>query len=242
MTGLCPGTKYTVVVQAIEPMFNIRGGFSQAFPLTTLPGAPSAPRSIVTRYTVTNTMDKNYFISVYWATPAIQNGVIVMYEVLWASFDAADKPNCNQLQDTRSVNVTNVTALEYTASNPTNIKSSAVKNIMVCVRAFTTREPGEWGSGTVNEEQFTLPSSSGLTDPMGGDCNNLIIVAVIAGLAVLSSVIVGIALAVVICKNGWTLCSKDKKKDLVGDVKHPQFTNRTNSMKPLMATQCNGNE
>lgn len=239
VSGLCPGTNYTVVVKATERVFSISGAYSRAFTLTTLPGAPSAPRNIVVQYqqqgnvisdTTTSTL------SVWWATPRTPNGPIVAYEILWAGY--MSKTDCDQPEGTpMRINATDPALLQETISNTGNIDVNEFKNIMVCVRAFTSREAGEWGLGNYSINTITPPKTGGL-EGSEGDCRGLIAVAVVAGFAILSSVFMGIVLAVVICKNEWSLCSKEKKKDLVEDLKpvppHPKFANRTNSTKPLI--------
>ena len=189
LPNLCGGKLYSFVVQATAVISNVTGPLSQPYTFLTADGIPSRPRDVELQFT-------EKVLTIQWAEPVMTNGVLTHYEVLWYrtninNCDVAYKTCGMQRKD---CNFTNI------SSNQRNITfivdTTSFESILVCVRAYTNAGMGEWDSyynGTIK--------TGGLGNSDEEDCNGLIIVAVIASIAVISSITMGSILAIIMCKS-----------------------------------------
>ncbi len=238
-TNLCPATEYTVSIRTTELDTNVTGVYGNTFQFKTLPGIPSEPRAL---RPVINMNDGTMEMTVVWGIPENPNGNLTQYEIRWSpSNTLCSNVGIEDQQFSDFVDGSLVT--EYKTSNLSNLDLENRRALLVCVRAYIDTQEGEWA-------RFFTDSgvSLGLTDANTATstdvCTNLIVVAVIASLAVLSTIVLGLILVLVICYNGWTPLKdwKDKRDDVKVDdsaktQKHQfkkQFSNlSTNSRTPL---------
>lgn len=186
LKNLCSGKLYSFVVQATAVTSNVTGPISRPYTFLTLEGIPSRPRDVQLQLA-----EKK--LTVHWAEPVMTNGVLTYYEVLWY---ATNVNNCDDAYricaSLNECNVTNSTQRNETFS----VDTSFFKSILICVRAYTNAGMGEWGSyynGTIK--------TGALQSNDEEDCNGLIIVAVIASIAIISSITMGSILAIIMCKS-----------------------------------------
>ena len=187
LNDLCSGKLYSFIVQATAITNNVTGAVSHSQTFQTVEGTPSSPRGIQFQL-----LEKR--LTIYWAEPMKTNGNLTQYEALWSkpddSCDSAykmcnvDIEDCNF--DNRSSNQLNITF---------DVDADAPETVFVCVRAYTDAGAGEWGFIINN-----IPKTGALGAASDGECDGLITVAVVASFAVISSIVMGIILAVVICK------------------------------------------
>ena len=190
LTNLCSGKLYSFVVQATAVTSNVTGPISRPYTFLTLEGIPSRPRDVQLQLAIAEKK-----LTVQWAEPVMTNGVLTYYEVLWY---ATNMNNCDDAYkmcaSSKECNVTNSTSNQR--NEMFSVDTASFKSILVCVRAYTNAGMGEWGSyynGTI--KTGALQSSD------EEDCNGLIIVAVIASIAVVSSITMGSILAIIMCKS-----------------------------------------
>lgn len=216
LPNLCGGKLYSFVVQATDKANNVTGPLSRAFTFRTAEGIPSPPPSIQSEI-IENTL------YIHWIQPDPLNGNLTHYEGFWRINIMID---CNKAYKTCILdNNCFIARSQINQYNVTVANPSSVKSISVCVRAYTSAGPGEWASfydGTVT------------TGALGGvdkedDCNGLIVVAVIASFAVVSSITIGIILAVLIYKTRESLCEHSKNDRFKGNSLPPSY-DRTASM------------
>ena len=188
LTNLCSGKLYSFVVQATAVISNVTGPISRPYTFLTLEGIPSKPRDVQLQLA-----EKE--LTIQWAEPVMTNGVLTYYEVLWY---ATNVNNCDDAYEMCASQ--NECKATNSSSNQRNemflVDTASFDSILVCVRAYTNAGMGEWGSyynGTV--KTGALQSSD------EEDCNGLIIVAVIASIAVISSITMGSILAIIMCKS-----------------------------------------
>lgn len=188
LTNLCSGKLYSYVVQATAVVGDVTGPLSRPYTFQTAEGIPSRPRDVQVQLT-----EKD--LTVRWAEPVRTNGVLTHYEVLWYKTNIN---NCDDAYKTcgmirKECDFTNISSSRQ--NNTFSVNTASFENILVCVRAYTNAGMGEWGShynGTIK--------TGGLQSSGDEDCNGLIIVAVIASIAVISSITMGSILAIIICK------------------------------------------
>ena len=189
LTDLCGGKLYSFVVQATAVISNVTGSLSWPYTFLTADGIPSRPRDVQLQLT-------EKMLTIQWAKPMPTNGVLTHYEVLWYGTNIKDCDDAYKIcrMQRKHCNFTNV------SSNQSNITfvvdTASFESILACVWAYTNAGMGEWGSyynGTIK--------TGGLGSSDEEDCNGLIIVAVIASIAVISSITMGSILAIIMCKS-----------------------------------------
>ena len=184
--GLLPERDYTVAIRVRDTESNITGVFGPAQDFTMLHGISTEPRN-VRAFDVSNTVVQ--ILSVVYGIPENTNGTLTQYEILWANTSVA---NCDSPTGVvQRAFQTDLESNEFTTEDVGNINTSSV--LLVCVRAYT-QQPGKWGHYI--SLNFTLGAFG--TDGGTDDCNGLIPVAVIAGVAVASSILMAILLAFVV--------------------------------------------
>ena len=188
LSDLCSGKRYSFVVQATAIANNVTGPLSRPYTFQTAEGTPSRPRDV--QLDLTEKM-----FTVRWAEPIMTNGLLTRYEVLWYRTNINDCDNvyksCNM--NSKDCNLTDTSSDQHNATF--SVDTTLFESILVCVRAYTNAGMGEWGSyynGTIKTAALTVNDEQ--------DCNGLIVVAVIASVAVFSSITMGIILTVVMCK------------------------------------------
>lgn len=193
LENLCSGKTYSFVVQATDVTNNVTGPLSRPHTFWTSEGTPSLPRNV-------QLVLGEKMLTIHWTEPVTANGNLTHYEVLWK---ATNINNCNTAYelchlDDMQCNFTNTSSSDYNSTF--YVDTNVIEFILVCVRAYTSAGVSEWGSfyngrvktGALNKEE---------------DCSGLIVVAVITSCAIVSSVAMGIILAVVIYKTRDSLCS-----------------------------------
>lgn len=244
LTGLCGRKHYSFVVRATDIVNNVMGQFSRPYTFQTADGIPSSPHDVRFEFKTNSDKSAEVTLTILWEEPTTTNGNLIMYEILWSNTNIN---NCDEAymlcnQDIRGVhgcvNTSNLNDRVYNT-----VESAAFfESILVCVRAYTSSGKSEWESkynGQVIIGALSTPVSE------RDDCNGLIAVAVIASFAVVSSIVMGIILAVVICKTRDSLCdyfgrSEDEKYK---NETLPPGYNRTASMqstKSLISRNGNG--
>ncbi len=209
-TNLCPESEYAVAIRVTELTTNTTGVYGIPYIFNTISGIPSAPRSLkpIINVIVGGAME----MTINWGSPENPNGKITRYEIQWspspANTDCSDPTIKSALRVFVDGSMT-----EYKTSNLSNLDLANSKTVLLCVRALTSTQAGIWARFYTTEG-----AALGLQNGNGGDvdtCSNLIIVAVIASLAVLTSIILGVVFVLVICYNGWTPLKeyKDKREE-----------------------------
>ena len=208
--GLCASTEYTVAIRVTELQTNTTGFYGRPFTFSTTAGTPSPPRYVTVSFT--GQVGKIETMTVTWGVPEEPNGTIVQYEIHWSP--SGPRSSCDQPDNIVQVfrDTVNAEVTEFKTNNVSNLNNQELKSLLVCVRARLSRVEGEWGF----YQTVDVINVGGLTGG-GGDsptetCTNLIVVAVIACVAVLSSIILGVVLILVICYNGWAPCGERKEK------------------------------
>lgn len=186
--GLSPERQYTAAIRVRDTESNITGVFGPAGEFTMLSGIPTEPRFVTASFENTNLIQQ---LIVVYSVPQNTNGTLTLYEIRWASSSRADCDNI-PLEIMRSANQTNLAMNEYRTTDVGNINTSTV--LLVCVRAYT-QEAGLWGHFI--DLNFTT-GEFGQNPDGTDDCNGLIAVAVIAGVAIASSIVMTILLAFVV--------------------------------------------
>jgi hypothetical protein len=190
LPNLCSGKLYSFVVQATAVVSNVTGPLSRPYTFLTLEGIPSRPRDVQLQVA-------EKVLTILWAEPVMTNGVLTHYEGLWYATNINDCDNAYkrcalQRKDCEFTN----SSSDQRNKTFEDVNTVSFESILVCVRAYTNAGMGEWGSyynGTI--KTGSLQSSD------EDDCNGLIIVAVIASIAVISSITMGSILAIIMCKS-----------------------------------------
>ena len=184
---LYPNCDYNIAIRAIDLPVNKSSLYSDIISFTTSQGLPSEPR-----FVNSSILDVNRKVLVItWIIPSELNGFIDYYEIRWTlSTRECDQTNEGVLHH----NTTNNSTFEH-ISNVSDIFN--VKSYSICVRAVTTAQTlGYWGKYT-----NIGVSQVGLSAQMQ-DCSTLTSVATVAGLTVVSSLVMGIILSVTIVQKG----------------------------------------
>jgi len=205
-TSLCAETDYSVAVQVTELQTNSTGVYSRPFMFRTIAGMPSVPRNVKVGLEMTS---DELRLDVFWAVPETPNGILMGYDIEWSSPIVGSTCDNYDPEDVVASDSVNNNVLEYMTNNTANIDTQG--SILVCVRARTALD-GEWADFSKN----SIPAVAGLLTGAGTGaetCTNLVVVAVIASLAVLSSIILGVVLILVVCYNGWTPMNDCKEKN-----------------------------
>lgn len=202
LKNLCSGKTYSFVVQATDITSNVTGRLSHPYTFWTLEGIPSSPRNV-------KLILGQKMLTVHWTAPRTVNGRLTHYEVLWeaTNINSCDKAYEMCHLDSVRCNFTNASSSDYNATF--YVDSALIEFIIVCVRAYTSAGGSEWGSfynGTIK---------TGAVIDGEEDCSGLIVVAAIASCAVVSSITMGIILAMMIYKT----------RDFVSD-RNPKFEER----------------
>ena len=206
-TELCCETSHTVAIRVFDTDSNFTGYYGPAYAFQTLSGTPAAPRDVSLIYGGEGFQS----LEVYWGVPGFSCGTIRMYEIQWSNSSRSN--GCNN-PDGRvlSFNQTDTSMKTFKTFNTGNV--NVTRTILVCVRAYTSfPQPGPW------EFDFKENIISGNVDAntQQCECSGLVAVAVVAGFAVLSSILMTVILIVVIVKKCPTrLCgySGDDKDSL----------------------------
>lgn len=180
--NLTPDVTYTVALQTIDMENMIDGLFGEVVNFMTNNGTPSAPRAVE----LIGWEPESELLSVSWAVPMTTNGTISQYEVVYGDLDSTK--DCEQ-PDGRN----------YTMASERNFETrsiSQIKSLIVCVRAYTDlNNPGPWETVMYGD---VSPPTIGLRPPSSeSNCNGLIAVAIVAALAVVSTVVAAIVLFLV---------------------------------------------
>ena len=192
LNDLCSGRLYSFIVQATAITNNVTGSVSHSHTFQTVEGTPSSPRGV---QVIPQALEKR--LTIYWAEPMKTNGNLTQYEALWYTPKVAI--SCNGAYNSCNVNEEECN-FKNRSSSQLNITFDVGADILetvvfVCVRAYTDAGAGEWGFPTDSSIKIgTLSAAS------NEECDGLITVAVVASFAVISSIVMGIILAVVICK------------------------------------------
>ena len=220
-SDLCAGTEYSVAIKVTVLQSNITGVYSRPYVFNTEAGTPSVVRFIKPTF---GSDDKGVInaLTVSWAVPQEPNGTIELYEVQWSDSSVTskcDQPDGNVFYQ----NVTEPQDFELKTTNVSNIENA--KSLLVCVRAYTGSQAGIWGAWRTADVSIggLIGSNTTCAEP----CPNLIVVAVIASFAVLSSIVLGVVLVLVMCYNGWSPLKdmKDnRKKEEEDDFHNHQYT------------------
>ena len=217
LSGLCSGKLYSFVVQATDITNNVTGALSRAYTFMTADGIPSLPRNVQLEIT-----EKRLIIQ--WVEPITANGNLTHYEILWSStnINNCDKAYESCLINSKHCNFTDVHNNKYNYTMDTTF----IESIIVCVRAYTSAGHSEWGfyyNGTIKVGAIIAPIAE-------EGCSGLIAVAVIASLAVVSSVTMGIILVLVIYTMRDTVCDYSNKNSKFMEKTLPPDYNRSASM------------
>ena len=181
---LDPQTMYTVAIQVTDTETGVMGTFGGVTSFTTLIGTPSEPRNLDVKW---DHLDK--ILTATWADPFYYNGTLTQYEVLYSG---STVENCDE-QDAEVKNVIRgVDERNFSTQDTQNFVDGG--SIFVCVRAYTDK-PGTWASSILKDITVGGTDRRREEEP---DCNGLIAVAVVAGLAVISTLVAGIVLCVVV--------------------------------------------
>ena len=180
-------TDYTVAVKVTDTNSNITGLYGPAHSFQTRSGIPSEPREVSLDYN-----DETKSLEVYWLAPATRNGTITRYEIQWSG---SSNMNCDEPNGVvYDYNEFDTTKRDYKTDNTSNVESSNV--ILVCVRARTQDEVGQWGSD-FKDDVNTKPLSIGSSD----ECDGLYIVAGVTSFAIISTIVMIILLMCVVARN-----------------------------------------
>ena len=187
LRNLCSGKTYSFVVQATDVTNNVTGPLSRPYTFWTSEGIPSLPRNV-------QLIVGEKMVTIHWTEPRAVNGNLTHYEVLW---EATTINNCDKAYelchlDNVLCNFTNTSSSDYNTTF--YVDTAVIEFILVCVRAYTRAGGSEWGSfynGTVK---------TGALSDTEEDCSELIVVAAIASCAIVSSITMGIVLAMMIYK------------------------------------------
>ncbi len=229
-TNLCAESQYAVAIRVTELTTNTTGVYGVPFVFNTISGVPTEPRSLkpIINTNVAGVME----MTINWGPPEEPNGKLTQYEIHWSPSPANTVCSDPNIKSAIRVFVDS-SMTQYKTSNLSNLDLEDSKTVLVCVRALTSMQAGAWATFFTTEG-----ATLGLQNGNGGNietCSNLIIVAVIASLAVLTSIILGVVFVLVICYNGWTPLKeyKDKREenrveDFSKDKKPPY--NKTFSM------------
>ena len=222
LTDLCSGKLYSFVVQATAVVSNVTGPLSRPYTFLTAEGVPSRPRDVQLQLA-------EKMLTIQWAEPVMTNGVLTHYEVLWYRTNINNCDTAYKMCDMerKYCNFTNTTSNQQTTFN---VDTTFFDSILVCVRAYTNAGMGEWGSyynGTVKTGGLATSDEQG--------CNGLIIVAVIASIAVISSITMGSILAIIMCKTkdslfGSNATTKFEEKPLPPDYDRTASMQSTKSL------------
>lgn len=183
---LTPDVTYAIALRVVDMENMIEGLFGEVVSFTTNNGTPSAPRAVE----LVGWRPGNELLSVSWAVPMTTNGSISQYEVVYAD---SPKDDCEELDGEKSTVFLSSTQRNLETRDVSNIINS--KSFIVCVRAYTDRtKPGSWGVVAYRDGGTT----SGLQPASSeSNCNGLIAVAIVAALAVLSTVVAAVILFIV---------------------------------------------
>ena len=217
LRNLCSGKTYSFVVQATDITSNVTGSLSRPYTFWTLEGIPSLPRDV-------QLLLGEKMLTIHWTEPRTVNGILTHYEVLW---EATNINNCDRAYglcylDRVQCNFTITSSSDYNATF--YVDTEAIEFILVCVRAYTSAGGSEWGSfynGTVK---------SGVLIDEEEDCSGLIVVAAIASCAIVSSITMGIILAMTIYKTRDSLCIVFDRNPKFEERSLPPDYNRSASM------------
>lgn len=177
--NLCPNEEYSVAIRTTDIKINKSSVYSDFVEFSTEPGIPSAP--LYVRGTL-NFNTKEFIIT--WHPPSELNAVITRYKVQWSFIIPCNSDDPELKSDEVDANL-------FELKKP--LDTLDVKNFFACVRAVTSNNStGFWGTNNLQE---ALSVVRGIDD-----CSTLTIVACIAGLAVLSSVLMVIILSISICQ------------------------------------------
>ena len=185
LPGLDPETIYAMAIQVRDMVTNTDGLFGPAVVFTTVTGAPSPPTALEAKW-----VSSRRELSVTWGVPNVTNGTIRSYEL---TYSGNAKRACGNLGDKIVTQNFTSQARSFVTKEAENIID--MKSFVVCVRAHTN-QPGEWAR--YSELDVNIEGVTGQESDSGGNCNGLIAVAVVAGLAVISTVVAAAVLFVVV--------------------------------------------
>ena len=177
---------YSVAIQVKDRVTETEGVFGPAESFATIAGVPSPPTALEARW-VTARRE----LSLTWGVPNVTNGTIRRYELVYSDGRTRD---CDRLRD--DANNAKTVTLASSARSYATMNTSAIvdnKSFFVCVRGHTD-QAGEWA--TFFEPNVVINAVTGTTDEE--NCNGLIAVAVVAGVAVVSTVIAAVILFIVV--------------------------------------------
>ena len=192
ITNLDPETMYAVAIQVRDRVTGTDGMFGPAESFSTESGTPSQPVGLEVKWTVSRLL-----LSVSWGVPNTKNGTIRGYELLYTGLQIVDgEANTCEAPGEKAVIADSLgpTNRSFETQNTSNLVES--KSIFVCVRAYTDK-PGIWAPFVIKEIDVD-PLTSTDEQSSESNCNGLIAVAVVAGVAVMSTILAAVVLFVVL--------------------------------------------
>ncbi len=243
LTNLCPAAQYALAIRVTELSTNTTGVYGHAFQFNTTDGVPSIPRGLKPLVTVGSTTNA-IELMVLWAVPEALNGKLSQYEIRWSPSPPTIQCSDSNV-DMQKTGFVDATITEFKTSDVSNLDFENSKTVLVCVRASTSTTQGAWARFYTSDG-----TALGFTDAntsTAGTCTNLVVVAVIASLAILSTIVLGCILVLIIGYNGWTPLKDckdkrddDKVEDITKNTKPPYkktfSTQSTSSQAPLTKT------
>lgn len=186
-TELDAQTMYSVAIQVKDTVTGTVGVFGPVKSFTTSIGTPSAPVALEASWKATRSL-----LTVSWLMPKTTNGTITRYEILYSGSikEDCDKPEGEVVRNDSLL----ASDRSFQTMNTSNIQG---KSIFVCVRAYTNR-PGAWASFIITDINT---GGLGSNTEKSSDRSGLIAVAVVATVAILSTVAATVLLCVVVSRN-----------------------------------------
>ena len=186
LSGLDAETMYSVAIQVRDVVTEIEGVFGPAKNFVTIPGAPSRPTALEANWVATKRE-----LSVSWGVPNVTNGTIRSYELVYSGEGTGE---CNSLGNNAITVTLDDKARSYITTETFAIVDT--RAFIVCVRGNTDK-PGEWA--VYHKLKVDIAAVSGtMTEESEANCNGLIAVAVVAMVAVVSTVIAAVVLFVAV--------------------------------------------
>ena len=176
-----PDSMYSVALQVIDTSHDIAGMFGSRKTFVTKSGIPSEPRFL--QVYLPNTTS----LTVVWVAPETPNGTLKSYEVVYSG--SVENSDCDKAAEEKGIVEVAVDKPKFETRD-----FEFEKFLIVCVRA-RTNQPGRWAFDTLTE--VTIGANTGRLTGSGDECNGVIAIAVVAGLAVISCIIALIVLACV---------------------------------------------
>ena len=174
-----------MAIQVRDTATEVEGMFGPTRSFTTATGAPSIPTALEVKW-----VSARRELSVSWGVPNVTNGTIRSYELTYSGNAKAECGNPGN-----DVVVRNLTADARSFVTKETAAIVSTDAFLVCVRGHTDR-PGEWA--VFFEFDISIEAVTGTDGGSNGNCNGLIAVAVVAGLAVVSTVIAAAVLFIVV--------------------------------------------